>query len=199
MIPSKIPFRLTIGVTGHRTFFDQPSLRETIQRVLDEIKYTHTYDGLTEFTWCILTPLAEGADRIVAEEILKRPEGSALKVVLPLAIADYLEDFGTPQSKEEFHQLLAKDRSPISLKKLPLQDEYPPEMIADARRDAYEQGGKFVVDHCDILIALWDGKESRGQGSTAEIVRYAEEQKCPRYIISTVDLQTYTFIDGNSS
>ena len=199
MIRSQIPFRLTIGVTGHRTMSDQPSLRKTIQRILDEIKDTHTHKGRTEFNWCVLTPLAEGADRLVAEEVLKRPEGATLKAVLPLTIADYLEDFRTAQSKEEFHQLLVKDHSPISLKKLPLHDEYPPEMIADARRDAYEQAGKFVVDHCDILIVLWDGKESRGKGSTAEIVHYAEKKKRPRYIISTDVSQTYSFIDGNNN
>ena len=36
--------------------------------------------------------------------------------------------------------------------------------------------GKKVVDACEILIAIWDGKPSRGNGGTAEIVNYALEQ-----------------------
>jgi hypothetical protein len=35
------------------------------------------------------------------------------------------------------------------------------------------------VDRCDALIALWDGKKSRGRGGTAEIVGYAQEHGVP--------------------
>jgi hypothetical protein len=199
IMSSPIPFRLTIGVTGHRTLPDEQPLREAVQRVLNEIKAAHRYDDLTEFSWCILTPLAEGADRLVAEEVLNRHEGSKLKAVLPLTVSDYMEDFSTERSKEEFQGLMAKDRSPTSLRKLSLKDEYPPEMAADARKQAYEDVGRFVVDYCDILIALWDGKESRGKGSTAEMLQYAAERKCPHYIISTNAPQEYTFINGGGN
>jgi len=39
--------------------------------------------------------------------------------------------------------------------------------------------GQYVVDHCDVLIAVWDGQPSRGRGGTAEIVQYALEQNRP--------------------
>ena len=45
--------------------------------------------------------------------------------------------------------------------------------------------GRYVVDHCDVLIALWDGMPSSGQGGTAEIVSYAKEQCRPVVIFST--------------
>jgi len=38
-----------------------------------------------------------------------------------------------------------------------------------------------VVDHCDVMIALWDGKPARGKGGTATIVSYAAAVKCPLY------------------
>lgn len=193
----KLPFRITIGVTGHRnldpgTF---PALRTTLQRILDDIKSRHAYDGQTTFGWRILTPLAEGADRLVAEEVLKRSEGTVLKAVLPLTVADYLEDFTTDQSKKEFKDLLARDRSPISLKKIPLQNEYPPEMAKEARKQAYEDVGTFVVDHCDILIALWNGEDG-GKGGTAQIVTYAGKQECPRYTIFTSTPHEFEFTPG---
>ncbi|MGA3159798.1 MAG: hypothetical protein ABSC77_01175 [Terracidiphilus sp.] len=47
------------------------------------------------------------------------------------------------------------------------------------RRDAYAQAGRYVVDHCDVLIAVWDGKPARGRGGTAKIVQYAQEQNRP--------------------
>jgi CTP synthase (UTP-ammonia lyase) len=55
---------------------------------------------------------------------------------------------------------------------------------AEARKKAYEIVGHHVVNHCDVLIALWDGRPSRGRGGTAEIVAYAREKKCPMLIIS---------------
>jgi hypothetical protein len=47
------------------------------------------------------------------------------------------------------------------------------------RRESYEQAGHYVVDHCDLLIAVWDREPSRGRGGTAEIVQYALEQRRP--------------------
>ena len=41
------------------------------------------------------------------------------------------------------------------------------------------QVGQYVVDHCDVLIAVWDGQPARGRGGTAEIVQYAQEQNRP--------------------
>jgi hypothetical protein len=32
------------------------------------------------------------------------------------------------------------------------------------------------VDLSDLLIAVWDGKEAKGKGGTADIVRYARER-----------------------
>ena len=44
---------------------------------------------------------------------------------------------------------------------------------SETREKAYERVGRYVVDRCDVLIALWDGERSRGHGGTAEIVDYA--------------------------
>ena len=47
------------------------------------------------------------------------------------------------------------------------------------REQAYERAGRYVVDRCDAIIAVWDGEKSRGRGGTAEIVGYAQEQGVP--------------------
>ena len=47
------------------------------------------------------------------------------------------------------------------------------------RRDAYANAGRYVVDHCDLLIAVWNGEPSRERGGTAEIVQYALKQNRP--------------------
>ena len=74
----------------------------------------------------------------------------SLEVVLPLSIEDYLNDFNTNESKEEFKKLLASANSTKSC---------PP---AESREAAYENAGQYVVNHCDVLVAIWDGKAAAG-------------------------------------
>ena len=50
---------------------------------------------------------------------------------------------------------------------------------AESRLAAYEQVGRYVVDHCDVLIAVWDGQQSHQRGGTAEVVRYALSENRP--------------------
>jgi len=38
---------------------------------------------------------------------------------------------------------------------------------------AYWAAGQEVVNRCDLLIAIWDGKPSRGLGGTGDVVEYA--------------------------
>jgi hypothetical protein len=195
MIPSNIPFRIKIGVTGHRQVVDQEKIEDKIRQNLDSIK-----DGTSEFfdkdskkiidssphtpiAFSILTPLAEGADRLVAREVLKFPD-SRIEVVLPLVKEDYLEDFESPESRQEFEGLLGRARRPISLRKHRLREEFPSGDLAETRRQAYEDVGRYVVDHCDVLMAIWDEEPSRGKGGTAEIVDYARSKKRPVIIIS---------------
>jgi hypothetical protein len=119
-----------------------------------------------------VSPLAEGADRLVAREVLN-DEGSDLEAPLPLPREEYLRDFETEESRREFDSLLARAKAATEL---------PP---CSTREEAYEQVGRYVVDRCDVLIALWDGEGSRGRGGSAEIVEYARKRQVPLFWIST--------------
>jgi hypothetical protein len=44
---------------------------------------------------------------------------------------------------------------------------------------AFFEAGKFIVDHCDLLFAVWDGEKSEGLGGTADVVEYAEQRNRP--------------------
>ena len=46
---------------------------------------------------------------------------------------------------------------------------------ADSRTEAYEQAGRYIVEHSDVLLAVWDGLPARGRGGTAEIVAWARD------------------------
>jgi hypothetical protein len=120
----------------------------------------------TPIVLTVLSSLAEGADRLLAEKILKIPH-SRLKAVLPLECEDYRRDFKQPGSWGEFRRLLDKAED---IKIMPW---------VPGRNEAYRQAGRYIVDHCDILIALWNGKKSRGIGGTGDIVQYARARKRP--------------------
>jgi hypothetical protein len=186
-----IPYRIRIGVTGHRSLEDPAALQVAVKRALDtEIENLFPERsrrdiervrraGTTAISFRVLSPLAEGADRAVARAVLAEPE-SRLDVVLPLAIEDYLLDFATEESRAEFRELLAHSRKPVSLRTRRIADDHSdPAGQAELRREAYAKVGLYVVDHCDVLIAVWDGQPSRGRGGTAETIRYALEQRRP--------------------
>jgi len=45
--------------------------------------------------------------------------------------------------------------------------------------ESYYQAGRWIVDHCDWMVAVWNGLPSRGRGGTADIVAYARRTQRP--------------------
>ena len=186
------PFRIRIGVTGHRRLPHAGDLAARIDEALDVhvpgllgpagVSIRASTRTPLEFT--VVTPLAEGADRLVAETALKRAD-TTIEVVLPLTVEDYVEDFATDASRAEFRRLMARARRPISLRETPLADEFGPGELVEARERAYEDVGRHVVRHCDVLLALWGGETARGKGGTADTVAYARSIGRPVVVIDT--------------
>lgn len=159
---NKQPHIYYIGVTGHRVIEDEDLIRGKVRAVLAGIE---AHFSNINHILKVISPLAEGADRLVAQEVLffnGCPGINEMLVVLPLEIHDYMNDFKTIESKMEFEELTDLAREIVTLKEAP------------TRKDAYYQVGKYVVDECNVLIAIWDGEPSRGKGGTAEIVDYAK-------------------------
>lgn len=154
-----------IGVTGHRFLAEIEKLEAAVERALGMMEKAFPGRRLV-----VISPLAEGADRLVARAVLAR-EGAGLVVPLPLPVDDYLEDFATAESKAEFRELLAKAEEVIELPAAP------------TREAAYEQVGQYVLAHSDVLIALWDGQGAQGQGGTADIVYTALARGMPVFHI----------------
>src|SRR5664279_876108 len=91
---------LTIGVTGHRVLAEPDKVVAGVEAALARIAETHPGRSLT-----IVSALAEGADRLAMAAAMKRG-GTRLVAVLPLPKYDYLGDFESAQSKDEFLALL---------------------------------------------------------------------------------------------
>ena len=174
---------LRVGVTGHRRIDDPDGVSAAVRDALGLVRERFAAARLEA-----VSPLAEGADRIVARAVLAEasaapnvsgvaltvPDG-ALIVPLPFPKDDYATDFAAPASKAEFEELLEQA---TRVEVMP---------AAATRDEGYERAGRWVVEHSDVLLALWDGGPSRGRGDTAAIVAYARGRGLPIYWIHTND------------
>ncbi|MGH8161849.1 MAG: hypothetical protein ACRESR_06875 [Gammaproteobacteria bacterium] len=118
---------------------------------------------------CVLSPLAEGGDQLVAEEGLKL--GARLIAPLPLARELYAQDFTDSATRERFESLCAR----AEVIELPLLSGHTRDAVStpgEERNRQYAQVGVFVARHCHLLLAIWDGKPSARMGGTAQIVDY---------------------------
>ena len=168
LIIEKVP--IVVGVTGHRELRreDEEGLLQATERVLSRLKARRS----PETPMVLLSPLAEGADRIVARAALGL--GIHLVVPLPMPRDEYERDF--PDSVNEFHDFLSHAHDVFEL---PMAVGNSRSNIAQQdRRDLqYKAVGQYIARHCEELIALWDGhgRDDEAGCGTAAVVRYKME------------------------
>jgi len=167
----QISLDLRLAVTGHRTLPNPDEVEKAVNSALDIIMELLPPAARAASQMVAISALADGADRLVAKCVLMRPNGR-LEVILPMAEAEYLEDFSSTDSVQEFEHLLAAASWVATVSQMP------------TRNDSYEAAGRAIVDRADITIAIWDGRDAGGKGGTAEIVRYVREYRRPLIWIS---------------
>jgi hypothetical protein len=165
----RVPLRIRVGVTGHRVLPDEPGISARVDEILARVQRMIPSTATTSVLYEVVSPLGEGADRIVAERVMRLPS-AILEVPLPLARQDYEHDFGSEDSRRRFGALLERaDRVWV--------------VGGSDRLDSYRQAGEYVVDSCDLLIAIWDGQPSRGTGGTRDIIESARRREMPVFVI----------------
>lgn len=152
---------VAIGVTGHRKLTNEEQLLSGVDQALN-----HIQEAFPKSENTIISPLAEGADRLVAWRAMAN-NGANLVVPLPLDVEEYMLDFSKISSKAEFVTLLEQAAQVIEL---------PP---MENREVSYLAAGLYVLKHSDVLIAIWDGLPARGPAGTGQIVARAREQQKP--------------------
>jgi hypothetical protein len=152
---------VAVGVSGHRNLPDLEIVSNAVDEALREILAVFGDNSLQ-----VISPLAEGADRLVAWRAMAN-YSVRLVVPLPLEMSDYMLDFKSISSKAEFITLLEQADQVFEL------------TAEDTREACYLDAGMYILDHSDVLIAVWDGAPARGIGGTAEIVTEARERGMP--------------------
>ncbi|MDH3719145.1 MAG: hypothetical protein OES79_13590, partial [Planctomycetota bacterium] len=175
---------LVIAVTGHRDLVaaEVPRIRERVRDLLESLSRRFPDRRLN-----VMSPLAEGADQLVAEVALEL--GIDLTVPLPMSKDLYLQDFDTPDSRARFESLC--DRA-IDVFELPLAKGNTVEQVSEpgeARNREYAQVGVFLCAHCHILLAIWDGKVTSELGGTGQVVKFHHDDFMPGFTPKSVATQ----------
>lgn len=172
--PRSGPFPLVLGVTGHRDLRpeDGPALTRLVSAILTMLRERYPNTPVL-----LLSPLAEGADRLVASVALE--EGAKLVVPLPLPVEEYERDFAEEESLRRFRGLLARADEHFALPLLGSLDDV--HQGGEARNRQYEQVGAYIARHSQILIALWDGRDTGLVGGTSRIVSFQLSGVPPPY------------------
>jgi hypothetical protein len=189
-------------VTGHRDLppSTRPLLEKRVADLLAVIRSVVVEVGRTPdvgYTGApplctVVSPLAEGADRLVAEAGLALDY--QLACPLPFTVEQYRQDFARPASLAEFDRLLASASSVLELDGSYATDP--------ARKKAYLAAGRLMLDQSDLVVAVWDPsrKEPAGEGGTAQIAAEARQAGIPVVRIDPADparaTLAYTDEDG---
>ena len=145
-----------VGVTGHRELRHPADVRRQVDDVLRSL----------EPPLVGVTSLAAGADQLFAAAVVAA--GGDLEVIVP---ADgYLESL--PEHVRADFDRFESIATRVSVLE-----------FAEVGGDAYLAAGLTMLERCDVLIAVWDGAASRGEGGTADIVRRARERGIPVRIV----------------
>jgi hypothetical protein len=170
--PPRVPFVISVGVTGHRAevLGDDnlaglgERMRAALRLVADasEALFQRERSCFADDRplFRFVSPIADGADQIAAEVALEL--GWELQVIVPFARDTYRASLANHGARGRFDELLQRAACVLEL---------PGEH--DRQLEAYVMTGRATVAHCDILMAIWDGRPPRGRGGTGEVVQLA--------------------------
>ncbi|MCT9083713.1 hypothetical protein [Streptomyces fulvoviolaceus] len=146
-----------MGVTGHRSIpvSALPSVLSEMRRQLG--------GGDLE----AVSSLAAGADQLFADIALD----SGVPVTAVIPGMDHEAHLDDDAARAAYRRILGSCTDRVDL---------PPE---PTHEEAYLAAGHWIVDHCDRLVAVWDGRPARGLGGTGDVVAYARRRGVPVTVV----------------
>jgi hypothetical protein len=156
---------LVVGVTGHRDLLpeEQNGIKARVRAFFLQMQ-----ESFPDLPLMMMSPLAEGADRIAAE--VAHELGVPIIVLLPMPEHLYKSDFEGPSLREYLAMRELGERI-----ELPLLPELAEADVLEpgAGRDLqYAQLGAYLAAHSHVLLAIWDGKSSNAPGGTGHVIKF---------------------------
>lgn len=135
---------LVIAGTGHRYFNeDRETLKQQVKNILK--KYSDDYNVI------VMTCYAMGSDWLIAECACEL--GLTTKAIIPLDYEEYIKDV---KKDAKANGIDFTDDDEMKMRTLLAQTVVCKPVKDDRYR--YFEASKYLVDKCDKLIALWDGR-----------------------------------------
>ncbi len=173
-----------IGITGNRDISIQQSIfiKKSIEDFLKKFLKDKNFKEII-----VLTPLADGVDRIIANVVLDNY--SDIKILVPLAFNEnlYKNTFGKglkinnisqKESIKEYENLLEKIKKHNKCDDVYINLKFDKENYLNQnmdeqrkiRNEQYTLLGEYLIEKSDILIAVYDKNREIKKGGTIEII-----------------------------
>lgn len=157
---------IIIGAIGQRnTNLNDERLIDALRKQCQTLRKDYKHSPFV-----ILSALTDHSDRLIAQ-IAMEELSADLIAVLPMPIEVYEQDFAEEVSKTEFQALLDKALY-VRTAPIPAGDAWKAE--SELRRVQYARAGAIVIEHAQILLAIWEGGPGSAPGETADQVRWFE-------------------------
>lgn len=140
-------------VTGHRDI-PQKELNSVIEKLRNEVDAAIA-DGCTRF----ISGFAEGVDQYFAKIVLDRKKTNPILELI--AVIPYRKRLETLQERPSIYEMLERCADVVVM-----QEEYHPSV--------YSHRNRYMVEHSDRVIAVYDGRE---KGGTVRTIRFAHQMQ----------------------
>ncbi|MGJ0457122.1 hypothetical protein NG782_10530 [Aliarcobacter cryaerophilus] len=173
-----------IGITGNRDISNEQSIfiKKSIDDFLKKSLENKSFEEII-----ILTPLADGVDRIIADVVLDN--FSDMRILIPLSFSEnlYKNTFGkglkinnisNESSIKDYEDLLEKIKKHNKCDDVYINLKFEKENYLnqnidkqrEIRNEQYALLGEYLIEKSDILIAVYDRNREIKKGGTIEIV-----------------------------
>lgn len=140
-------------VTGHRDL-PQNQINYVKAALMREIEKA-VADGFT----CFMSGFAEGVDQYFVEMVMeKQKDDPSLELI---AVIPYQKRLNSLRSKGRTYEMLEACHDVVVIR-----EEYQPSV--------YSHRNRYMVEHSDRVIAVYDGRE---KGGTVRTIRFAHQMK----------------------
>jgi uncharacterized phage-like protein YoqJ len=140
-------------VTGHRDI-PQKELNSVMEKLRNEVDAAIT-DGCTRF----ISGFAEGVDQYFAKIVLERKKTN--QTLELIAVIPYRKRLETLLERPSTYEMLESCADVIVM-----QEDYHPSV--------YSHRNRYMVEHSDRVIAVYDGRE---KGGTVRTIRFAHQMQ----------------------
>jgi len=158
-----------IGFSGHQQLGDETTVEFVSQSLRKLLTTYREYTQQHNKEMLVYSALAPGADQLFVKTAIEL--NIPVEAVIPCA--QYEAIFPSTEALNDYHDLLARCQSMHQL---------APRICSD---EAYLDAGHWIVDHCDLLMLVWNGYPAGGRGGTADVASYARVLRRPFIHIHT--------------